>query len=71
LTGIFATVGVLAALTSFGMYYMLANVFAMGAAMFSNYMLNSRFTWSLPWNRLGTQPLVPLTPASHEVTITY
>jgi dolichol-phosphate mannosyltransferase len=69
LTGISVTVSVLAVLTNFGMYYMLANVFAMGAATLSNYMLNSRYTWSLPWNRLATQPLVPLTPASHEVTI--
>jgi dolichol-phosphate mannosyltransferase len=69
LTGIFVTVSVLAVLTTVGVYYMLANVFAMGAATISNYLLNSRFTWSLPWNRLPTQPLAQLTPASREVTI--
>ncbi len=69
LTGIAATVAVLAVLTYLGMYYLLANVFAMGAATFSNYLLNSRFTWSIPWNRATHQSLPTLKPASQEVRI--
>jgi dolichol-phosphate mannosyltransferase len=47
LTGIVFTVLVLAVLTTgFHMHYMIANVFAMGAATVSNYSLNSRFTWA-------------------------
>ncbi|MBV9281693.1 MAG: GtrA family protein [Chloroflexi bacterium] len=47
LTGIVFTVLTLAALTTgFHMHYMIANIFAMGAATVSNYTLNSRFTWA-------------------------
>lgn len=44
-SGLVITVVVLTVLTYFGMYYLLANFFAMGSAALSNYVLHSRFTW--------------------------
>ena len=49
LGGMVISLSVLAALTmGFGMHYMIANVFAMGAATLSNYTLNSHITWASP-----------------------
>ena len=47
--GMAISVCVLAVLTAgLGMYYLIANLFAIGAATVSNYLLNTRFTWTLP-----------------------
>jgi putative flippase GtrA len=47
--GMVISVGILAILTmGVGMNYLIANLFAMGAAVASNYVLNTRFTWTLP-----------------------
>jgi dolichol-phosphate mannosyltransferase len=46
--GMVLSLGVLAVLVdAFGMYYLMANLIAIGASTVSNYLLNMRFTWSL------------------------
>lgn len=46
LSGLVISLVVLAALTTLlGLHYLIANVFAMGAATLWNYGLNARFTW--------------------------
>jgi dolichol-phosphate mannosyltransferase len=48
LCGMVLSLGVLAVLVDvFGLYYLLANLIAIGASTVSNYLLNARFTWSL------------------------
>jgi dolichol-phosphate mannosyltransferase len=48
LCGMVLSLGVLAALVdAFGLYYLLANLIAIGASTVSNYLLNMRFTWAL------------------------
>lgn len=48
LCGMVLSLGVLAVLVDvFGLYYLVANLIAIGASTVSNYLLNTRFTWSL------------------------
>lgn len=48
LAGMVLSLGVLAVLVdAFGLYYLVANLIAIGASTFSNYLLNTRFTWAL------------------------
>lgn len=48
LCGMVFSLGVLAVLVdAFGLYYLVANLIAIGAATVSNYLLNTRFTWAL------------------------
>jgi dolichol-phosphate mannosyltransferase len=48
LSGMVLSLSVLAALTlGCGMYYLAANLLAMGVSTVSNYALNMRFTWAL------------------------
>jgi dolichol-phosphate mannosyltransferase len=48
LCGMVLSLGVLAMLVDiFGLYYLVANLIAIGASTVSNYLLNTRFTWSL------------------------
>lgn len=59
LGGTALSLGVLALLTDLlGIYYLLANLFAIGAATVANYVLNSRFTWT-PGDK-GGHPEDPL-----------
>lgn len=52
MSGTLLSLGLLAILTdAFGMYYLVANLMAIGAATLSNYALNMRFTWSLDLRR--------------------
>lgn len=47
LGGTLLSLGVLALLIDvIGIYYLVANLFAIGVATIANYMLNSRFTWA-------------------------
>jgi hypothetical protein len=49
LFGMVISVAVLALLTNgLGVHYLIANLFAIGAATVSNYLLNTHFTWTLP-----------------------
>lgn len=55
LCGMVLSLGVLAVLVdAFGLYYLVANLIAIGASTVSNYLLNMRFTWSL--HRTSPQP---------------
>lgn len=48
LCGMVLSLGVLAVLVdAFGLYYLVANLIAIGASTVSNYLLNTRFTWAL------------------------
>ncbi len=48
LCGMVLSLGVLAVLVdAFGLYYLVANLVAIGASTVSNYLLNTRFTWAL------------------------
>jgi dolichol-phosphate mannosyltransferase len=63
LTGMVLSVGVLALLVAtVNLHYVVANLLAIGAATLSNYVLNSRFTWSasLPAKR-SRAALAPVT----------
>jgi putative flippase GtrA len=48
LAGLVISVGVLALLTRLGMYYLVANLLAIGVAMVWNYAVSCLFTWSTP-----------------------
>lgn len=48
LAGLAISVGVLALLTHLGMYYLVANLFAIAVAMVWNYAISCLFTWSTP-----------------------
>jgi len=48
LAGLIISVGVLALLLHLGMYYLVANLFAIAVAMLWNYAVSCLFTWSTP-----------------------
>jgi dolichol-phosphate mannosyltransferase len=61
IAGMALSLGVLAVLVdAFGLYYLLANLIAIGSATVSNYLLNMRFTWSLHRDKTSSREAATL-----------
>ena len=62
LSGMVISLGILALLmATLQLHYLVANFLAIGAATFSNYVLNSRFTWTTRRLSAPTAALAPVT----------